>query len=250
MSIDIRLPNINGSTETEQLQQIRSYLYQLTPQLNWALNTLEVANTAQVMVAEPKTSAVSEESEKKINNFNEIKSLIIKSADIVKSFYDEIATRLVKEYKGVAEGLGSYEQTSTNDISASADGIKQVFGNLQKVEGLFSDGSESAYLIKSSAYIKSGYLFTESNGNPVYGIEVGEVSEDENGNIIYNGAAQFTPTKLSFFGSGDNEIAYISNQQFYITRGEITESLRIGGYKLTSTEKTGLSFKWVGHEGG
>lgn len=41
MSINFRFPNINGSTETEQLKQIKSYLHQLVEQLNWAMSVLE-----------------------------------------------------------------------------------------------------------------------------------------------------------------------------------------------------------------
>lgn len=39
----LRLPNITASSETEQLQQIKSYLYQLVQELNWALSALEDA---------------------------------------------------------------------------------------------------------------------------------------------------------------------------------------------------------------
>jgi hypothetical protein len=248
MNVDIRLPNINGNTEAEQLQQIRSYLYQLAPQLNWALNTLETANVAQTVATQPNPSAISEESEKKVNNFNEIKSLIVKSADVVKAFNDELTKHLVSEYKAVANGLGEYTQVSTDDITESAEGIKQVFGNLQKVEGLFEDGKDTVYIVKANAYIKSGYLNTDDNGVPIYGIEVGEVATDENGNTLYKGSARFTSTKLSFFASGDNEVAYISNQQFYITRGEVVEQLRVGGYIIASTPRTALSFKWVGNK--
>ena len=38
MGMPLRLPDIKGS-DREQLRQIRSYLYQLVPQLQWALDT-------------------------------------------------------------------------------------------------------------------------------------------------------------------------------------------------------------------
>ena len=41
MGIDIRLPNINASTEEGQLMQIKSYLYQFAEQLKYAISTLE-----------------------------------------------------------------------------------------------------------------------------------------------------------------------------------------------------------------
>lgn len=43
MAIELRLPNITGLTEKEQLSQIRSYLYQLIPQLQWELDNLTKA---------------------------------------------------------------------------------------------------------------------------------------------------------------------------------------------------------------
>lgn len=42
--IEIRLPNINGTTEKEQIDQLKSYIYQLVEQLNWAFNALENAS--------------------------------------------------------------------------------------------------------------------------------------------------------------------------------------------------------------
>ena len=44
--IHIRLPNITGKTEQEQLTQIKSYLYQLAQDLNWALSTMESGSGA------------------------------------------------------------------------------------------------------------------------------------------------------------------------------------------------------------
>lgn len=39
--IDLKPPNIGTGSAEEQVQQIRSYLYQLTQEINWALQTLE-----------------------------------------------------------------------------------------------------------------------------------------------------------------------------------------------------------------
>ena len=45
MAIDLRLPDIKGN-DKEQLKQIRSYLYQLIPELQFALNSFPAAGTA------------------------------------------------------------------------------------------------------------------------------------------------------------------------------------------------------------
>ena len=47
MSIDIRLPNINARTDSEKISQLSKYLYQLTEQLNFSLNTIETTVTNQ-----------------------------------------------------------------------------------------------------------------------------------------------------------------------------------------------------------
>ena len=41
MAFEFRIPDIKGN-DAEQLRAIRSYLYQLTQQLEWALNALEL----------------------------------------------------------------------------------------------------------------------------------------------------------------------------------------------------------------
>ena len=58
MSIDIRLPNINGKTDSEQLAQIRSYLYQFASQLQWALGAVEAGNGSNA-TSQNNTSGVS-----------------------------------------------------------------------------------------------------------------------------------------------------------------------------------------------
>lgn len=52
--ISLKTPNINGATAEEQLAQIKSYLRNLTQELNWALQTLEgkTENTGMEQVRE------------------------------------------------------------------------------------------------------------------------------------------------------------------------------------------------------
>lgn len=50
MAFDIRLPNINGKTEAEQLQQIKRYLYQFAEDLNYKLSTLEAGTSDETSV--------------------------------------------------------------------------------------------------------------------------------------------------------------------------------------------------------
>ena len=40
MNFNFTPPNVNGKTEKEQIQQLKSYLFQLTEQLNWAFQAV------------------------------------------------------------------------------------------------------------------------------------------------------------------------------------------------------------------
>ena len=96
--IDIRLPNITGTTEREQLIQVKSYLHQLAEQLQWALQNVDTSNNASVVMPTarslaPSSGNVSGEIDAQAT-FASIKSLIIKSAEIVDAYYDEINAKL------------------------------------------------------------------------------------------------------------------------------------------------------------
>ena len=97
MGIDIRLPNINASTEEGQLMQIKSYLYQFAEQLKYAISTLEAGGATSGEADRQAISVSQAEAATPGSTFNSIKSLIIKSADIVNAYYEEINSRLEGE---------------------------------------------------------------------------------------------------------------------------------------------------------
>ena len=105
MSFDFKLPNITATSDSGKVEQIRSYLYQLAEQLKWALNSIESGGGK---VLQQGTQSIEKEiTDKEAQaTFGSIKSLIIKSADIVEAYYEEISEKLVGEY--VAERLEQY----------------------------------------------------------------------------------------------------------------------------------------------
>ena len=99
MAVEIRLPNITGTTEKEQLLQLKSYLYQLSEQLQWAFDNITVSGTTNnagyvVMHAPGSLAATTAPNAGPQATFSSIKSLIIKSAEIVDAYYQEINKRL------------------------------------------------------------------------------------------------------------------------------------------------------------
>lgn len=241
MSIDIRLPNINSATEQGQLSQMRSYLYQLVEQLNWALNTVQdgaVQTVVQPMTAPTASGAAAAEQEAQ-DTFNSIKSLIIKSADIVNAYYETMRLRMDGEY--VAESdFGVYRRTTAAEISATIDSVNQLYTDLQSVEETADGAYDSVRAV--TANIKTGLLYTNESGVPVYGLEVGQKNV-ENGVESFRKYARFTANRLSFYDQNDTEVAYISDYKLFITQAQITGSITLGRYVADMSD--GLAFKWV-----
>lgn len=241
MSVDIRFPNITGKSDSEQLTQVKSYLHQLVEQLNWALSTVDGAASGTAKNVSLSSGSVTGTGKVDAQaTFNSIKSLIIKSADIVNAYYDVINTRLEGVY--VAESdFGAYAEQTTNDIKATSDSISQLYSNIQTI--LTDIENVENTLIEVNAYINSGLLYYDENGVPVYGLEIGQRNEID-GEEVFNKYAQFVADKLSFYDQNGNEVAYISDYKLYITHAEITGTLTLGAFRIETTR--GFTLKYVG----
>jgi hypothetical protein len=285
MGIDLRMPSITGATDREQLAQIRSYLYQFIPQLQWALNNIDTASASNQVAQQVQVQRVATGSStaNALDTFNAIKSLIITSADIVNAYYDEVNKRLAGLY--VAESdFGTYAQATEQRITENSTGLTQAFTNIQTVESslhtematnidaaktelsqsigdvddrVTASEKDVKYIKDTIAYIKTGELYyvkadgTESDdpavGNPVYGLEIRQ-EDSENGSDPVRRMARFTSRKLSFFDSSGLEVAWISGLKLYIKVAEITYQLKVGGYVDEVGTDGGVVTKWVGGE--
>lgn len=237
MNVNIRLPSITGHSDREKLQQVQSYMYQLVEQLNYALSTVtkEAAEVAQT------TAAASKTEDDPQTSFNAIKALIIKSADIVNAYYDTISTKLDGLY--VAESdFGVYVEQTNSDIEATSTAVEQLYTNLQQV--ITDINTVENTLIDVNAHIKSGLLYYDDNGVPVYGLEIGQRSAVD-GVETFNKYARFTSDKLSFYDQNDNEVAYVSDKKLYITIVEVTGSFIMGGFVDTALADGSVVTKWI-----
>lgn len=237
-----RLPSVTATTEAGKLQQIQSYMYQLVEQLNVALADIDGGSIGkQTAVAnQPGISPTAGAEVAAQATFGSIKSLIIKSADIVNAYYDAINKRLEGLY--VAESdFGTYAEQTTQQIEANSTAVKQFYTNLQTV---ISDINLKISQIDVSAYINSGLLDYDDDGAPVYGLEVGQRTEID-GKEVFNRYARFTASKLSFFDSNSIEVAYISDKKLYISHVEITGSFTMGGFIDIVLDDKSVVTKWV-----
>lgn len=242
MSVNLRYPQITGNTPAEQMVQTKRYLRQLVDQLNFALQ--EVGDRYPTTANASSTSASSQADKEKqaLLAFNDIKALIIKSADIVNAYYDEINTRLEGVY--VAESdFGSFAEYTTQEIQENSTNIQQLFTNIQTIITDI-DGLESR-LIEANAYINSGLLdYDKNTGVPVYGLEIGQRNTID-GVEVFNKYAQFTADRLAFFDSNGFEVAYVSDRKLYITTVEVTGELIRGALvDIVQPDKT-IVTKWI-----
>ena len=239
--INIRLPNITASTEREQLLQVKSYLHQLASELNWALSTIESGNS-QPEAQKKLSSGSSVTKEEMTTSFNELRSLIMKSAHTA-SAYAEAAEEIYNSRYVAQSDFGTYKEEAEQRIVKNSAGIEQFFENMQEIITDIETLQHS--IIKVSANIQSGLLYYDGSGVPIYGVEVGQRTVID-GVEVFNQFARFTADRLSFFNQNGNEVAYISGYKLYITHVEIEGSLKEGGYVDTITEGGGIVTKWVG----
>lgn len=275
MGFDIRLPNIDAQTTAEK--QIKSYLIQMAEMLNWALQNADTSNNTVVVaptsksLPSPVQTPVSAEA-----TFGAIKALIIKSADIVNAYSEEISKRLEGVYVAESE-FGTFREQTSQDIVENSTNVNRTFNHIQEIKsgvdsslgeldgkigdidtkvdgvktGLSSDidtlknGLQTVKdsLVEVTANTNSGLLYYDADGVPVYGFEVGQKNIID-GVEVFNKFARFTSGRLSFYDQNGSEVAYISDYKLYITHAEVTGTLKIGGYLVDTTN--GVTFRWVG----
>lgn len=238
MAVDLRLPNISAPTPEGQLEQIKSYLYQMTRQLSWAFESMDSANASTVSASAGTASSNADAAAEA--EFNEIKSLIIKSADIANAYYDQFKYRMDGRYVSQST-FGTYQQDVSAEISANATAITQLFTNLQTLSSQLEEVADAA--IAATAYLKSGLLAYDADGAPIYGLEIGQRNTVQ-GQETFDRFARFTANKLSFYDNNDVEVAYISDYKLHITSANVTGTLVLGGYQIDTAN--GLLFRWIG----
>ena len=216
--MDLRLPNITAPDTAGKLNQLQRYLYALVEQLNWELGTASAPATPQTIAAPTPAPA---------ETFSSIKSLIIKSADIVQAYSDKITQTLEGKYVAQSE-FGTFTEETAQVLAQTSKEVEQLFSNLQRIEST---------LIGVNAYLRSGLLYYDAGGVPVYGLEVGQQTQVD-GQTVFNKYARFTAGKLSFYDANDNEVAYISDYKLHITNVEVGGTLRQGHFQ-DSTQADG-----------
>lgn len=135
--IDLRYPNITGTSAQEQLTQMRSYLHQLVGDLQFAIGGIETSvSNISYTPRESNVASVSSSTGGKVD-FESIKALIIKSADIVDAYYEEINKRLEGHYLAISD-FGTYKEDTALEFEATSSRIDQHYENTQIISANLS----------------------------------------------------------------------------------------------------------------
>ena len=217
-------PPVLQGDERTQLRQLNGYLFTISNKLNEALMTISVAQEKKE--EEERTDAGTPAEESK--DYKTLKSMIIKTAEIVRTEMQEISTQLHGETEAISSQFGSLVETLDATIKATAEGVLQDYHYSETVR---DTQTNTEFRTMTNQYIFTGLI----NDNPVeYGIAIGEgvTAYDANGNPYLNQNAKcatFTMNKMSFW-QGNVELAYFSSGKFYIKNGQITQTLQIGNF--------------------
>lgn len=251
MAERIEVPPTLQGDEKEQLQQVWSYLYQMSETLN---NNLEGIGGNELTDSERKTMQMILSAGEKAPELSEVetlKSLIIKTADFVQTNLQEYKLNLLGET--VASGkFGRYVRSTGLDVAVTPEGITQNYSFQEIIQGL------KLYEINAKNYIKTGLLRTVDL-LPVYGVAIGKdvVTFAQDGTETYNDGnkvAELTADELSFWQNNvkiasytGGKITFYQNSQsvMELTKDEL--SMFQGGVKIASYKAGVITFYQSGN---
>lgn len=141
--------------------------------------------------------------------------------------------------------FNTFRQSTEANIEVNSQAITQQYSEIKAVEETVKgiDGQVKDVTAKVTAtegYIKTGKIAEDENQNPIYGVEVGQTTDD----LEFSVFARFTAGKLSFYDGNGNEISYFSGQKLHIKEAVVLSAMNLGGYEIST--KKGLTFKWAG----
>ena len=187
--------------------------------------------------------------------------ILSNSTEIAQAFTNvqEVRTGLGGNIEALTEVVGSLD-TNLQDMKEGVENnLHAITGEVGKLEAdiiAYNDDIDNSLrelqagidrvntiLVDVNAYIRSGLLYEDENGIPVYGLEVGQKNFID-GEEVFNKYARFTSGRLSFYDQNGTEVAYISDYKLYITHAEFTGTVKYGAFLLDTTK--GFRLKWVG----
>ena len=234
MDVYLNTPPAVTGNEKEQLNQLRSYVFQTVEALNIRMKDMSAEGILEeINRAVASDGADKEENKNLLASHNNIRSLIIKTADYAIGKSEEFKKILKSEYSASSD-FGELAEKLENEITANSEGINQLFRYTSGIRSEFGDFSTT-----SEQYIKTGLLYIDENGAPIYGVGVGNLFTkiDVNGQTVLDRQNLLTTTTADemAFWSGGQKVAYISSGKMYFPSGSLTAYEADISGKITAT---------------
>lgn len=219
-------PPMNKGTAEQQVEAVVNYLHTLSQKLNESMNNISV----QQLTEEGQTAIkqVKQNEQLAEDNRKKLKALIIKNADIVKNAMEEIRAELHQDIEAVSEQFGTYQESISTELLATAQGIQQSYEALETIVST-ANGVNEEYRTRMQSFIYSGILSTDPYTT---GIAIGQNVTNADGTLNdANKMATFTADKITFYMNGI-EIGWYEGNSFHISNGEVTDGMKIGNFVL------------------
>ena len=165
-------PQAKGTAE-QQLADLREYLFRLTKDLD------RISNDTQLNIVSTSDKALTKAEQKSVADIRQqaetLKALIIKTADEVEMYADELVTNLSSVYVAQSE-FGSYYNVIETNVRETAEA---EISSYEYKEGVtLADGLEAAeaYYTELNGQIRKGVIYDADN-NPHIGIAISEELE-------------------------------------------------------------------------
>ena len=141
MAVCLNTPPVIAGNSTEQIQQLRNYVFQTVEDLNVKLQDMTAEGILQQI-----DSALSNTSENYDDTddtsilaiHNNVRSLIIKTADFAVSNSEEFKKILKSEYSASSD-YGELIEKLENEITVNSEGINQLFRYTSGIRSEFGD---------------------------------------------------------------------------------------------------------------
>ena len=230
-------------------QDLHSYLYQLSEKLNMALMQTEqmIDSTSKKQAEASGTKVSKEQSQRVTQTYQELKALIIKTADTVNSTMQTKIEELSGVY--VAQGdFGDYKLTVEQMISSSASELRKDFELIEKTVGDLGE-----YQNALSGTIRQGVI--EYNGAMRPGIAIGqgltshkEIRDGVEVEVIDKNQymAFYMADRLSFWANGV-ELASFSGSVLTVNSIAVEDRITFNDqWEISRVSGKGFTIKWIG----
>ena len=231
MNNDYRYPNITAADTAGKIEQIRSYLHQLVDKLNVQQGAPQ--NSVRGTTATPYASG-SPTSTTKEDQFNEIKSLIIKSADIADAFYESYCKKLEGSYVAQSE-FGTFTEEAALQMEASAKKLELL---MTEVDTIISSNGE----FQNETLTKITQIEQQANG-----IEVRVQSIQENGasKVVTGAGYKFSDEGLVISRENEEIENKLDHTGMYVNRGG-TVMLQANSKGVVATDVSVRNYLTIG----